>query len=98
MYKEAETRTASEGTTIGGIFVTFLGDWLESKGWRPEIKTEYIISDDPKPKARRRLSCFGIARPAPGLNLPHDMESIRTSIAKGLAKEYAELEKRRGFV
>ena len=43
LYREAKTRTASEGTTIDGIFVAFLGGWLESRGWHPEVKTEYVM-------------------------------------------------------
>ena len=98
LYKEAETRTASEGTTIDGIFVTFLGGWLESRGWRPEIKTEYVITDEPKPTTTRHLKCFGILKPKKHINGPHDMASIRESIAEGRKKEYAELLAHRGFV
>ena len=96
LYREAETRTASEGTTIDGVFVTLLGGWLESRGWRPEIKTEYVITDAPKPRPRRQLSFFGIARPGANLNVSHDWNDIKKSIEKGWAQEALEKEKRIG--
>lgn len=99
LYREAETRTASEGTTINGIFVTFLGGWLESRGWQPEIKAKYVVTaDEPKPKATRHLKCFGILKPQKHVNGPHDMATIRESVAEGRKKEYAELLAHRGFV
>ena len=94
LYREAETRTASEGTTIDGVFVTLLGGWLESRGWRPEIKTEYVLTDPPKPRSKRQLSFFGIARPEANLNVSHDWKDIKKSIAEGWAQDIAEKERR----
>lgn len=96
LYQEAKTRTASEGTTIDGIFVAFLGGWLESRGWHPEVKTEYVMTDEPKPRHRRSLSFFGIARPGANLNVSHDWNDIKKSIEEGWAKEAFEKEKRIG--
>ena len=64
LYREAETRTASEGTTIDGIFVTLLGGWLESRGWHPEFKTECVITDVPKRTSISLLVCPLMPLPA----------------------------------
>ena len=85
LYWEAKTRTAS-----------FLGGWLESRGWHPEVKTEYVMTDEPKPRHRRSLSFFGIARPGANLNVSHDWNDIKKSIEEGWSKEAFEKEKRIG--
>lgn len=101
LYKAVRSRTASEGTTLRYVMVALLGDWLSKPDWRPQEKTEYFIADD-EPKAeekpKTRLPFFGIVKPKKHINGPHDMESIRASIAEGRKKEYAELLARRGFI
>ena len=81
---------------LDGIFVAFLGGWLESRGWHPEVKTEYVMTDEPKPRHRRSLSFFGIARPGANLNVSHDWNDIKKSIEEGWSKEAFEKEKRIG--
>lgn len=96
LYKAVRTRTAAEGTTLRYVTVALLGDWLRQPDWRPLAKPEDLAPAEEKPKAKphRRLACFGIAKPRKNFNGPHDMESIRESIAKGWAKEFAEKEAR----
>ena len=103
LYKAVRSRTASEGTTLRYVMVALLGDWLSKPDWRPQAKTEYVIADvEPKEEEKPKplLKCLGIARPfiRKHMNGPHDMKSIRASIAEGRKKEYAELLARRGFV
>ena len=94
LYKAVRTRTAAEGTSLRYVTVALLGDWMQRPDWRPLARPEDIgvATERPKAKPRRRLACFGIAKPRKNIDGPHDMESIRESIAKGRAREYAEKE------
>ena len=101
LYRSMKARCASMGTTMRHVTIALYGSWMQDPDWIPRIKTECILTDSPNAAAaepRPTLSCFGIAKPRAHINGPHDMASIRRSIAKGLKKEYAELKKRRGFV
>ena len=103
LYRAVRSRTAAEGTTLRNITIALYGDWMQRADWHPQLRTEAVITDD-KPEAkpnvdtRPHLKCFGILKPKKHINGPHDMESIRASIAEGRKKEYAELLARRGFV
>lgn len=101
LYRSVRSRTANEGTTLRNITIALYGDWIRKKDWHPQLDAELLIVA-PKPseaqKPKRGLKCFGILKPKKHANGPHDMESIRKGIAKGLKKEYKALEKRRGFV
>jgi hypothetical protein len=94
LYKAVRTRTASEGTTLRYVTVALLGDWMRRPDWRPLAQPEDLAPTDAKPKAKpkRRLACFGILRPRKHIDGPHDMESIRESIAKGFDEERLEAE------
>lgn len=96
LYKAVRTRTASEGTTLRYVTVALLGDWMRQPDWRPVAHPEDIAASAGKSdaKPRRRLACFGVLKPRKNVGGPHDMESIRASIARGRAKEYAEKEAR----
>lgn len=102
LYRAVKSRAAEEGTTIRHITVALYGDWMQHPDWRPRIKTEYVLTGTAPaartPKPKRKISCFGIVKPTKNIDGPHDMESIRKSIAEGRKREYAELMKRRGFV
>ena len=84
LYKAVRTRTAAEGTSLRYVTVALLGDWMQRPDWRPLARPEDIgvATERPKAKPRRRLACFGIAKPRKNIDGPHDMESIRESIAK----------------
>lgn len=96
LYKAVRTRTAAEGTTLRYVTVALLGDWLRKPDWRPLAQPEDLARSTKPQKAKphRRLACFGIARPRKNFYGPHDMESIRESIAEGWAQEVAEKEAR----
>ena len=101
LYKSVKSRCATMGTTMRHVTIALYGNWMQQPAAIPHVKTEYVLTDAPMentPKPSPTLSCFGIVKPRAHINGPHDMASIRKSIAKGLKKEYAELKKRRGFV
>ena len=89
LYKEVRARTASEGTTLRYITIALLGDWMRRPDWRPLAQLADLApaKDEPKAKPHRRLACFGILRPRKNIDGPHDMESIRDSIAKVFGEE-----------
>ena len=95
LYKAVRTRTVSEGTTLRHVTIALLGDWMGRPDWHPRMLPEYLVEEKavpPKKKPRRRLACFGIARPSKHTDGPHDMESIRASIVKGFDEERASAE------
>ena len=99
LYKAVRSRTAAEGTTLRYITISLLGDWMQRPDWHPQMKVEYTDTErEVMAKPKPRLKCFGILKPKKHINGPHDMASIRKSIAEGRKKEYAELMARRGFV
>lgn len=96
LYKAVRSRTAAEGTTLRYVTVALLGDWMRQPDWRPLAQPEDFVRSvkTPTAKPHRRLAFFGMLKPRKNIDGPHDMKSIRESIAKGLAKEYAENEAR----
>ena len=97
LYKSVRSRCALEGTTLRHVTIALYGDWMQRPDWRPRVRTEYIATGE-QPQPEPRLPFFGIVKPRKNANGPHDMESIRKSIAEGRARDYAALKKRRGFV
>lgn len=90
LYKAVRMRTISEGTTLRHVTIALLGDWMDRPDWHPRIMPEYLVEAPTAMagrKPRRRLACFGIARPRKNVDGPHDMESIRASIAKSFDEE-----------
>ena len=97
MYKSMKSRCAAMGTTMRYVTISLYGDWLQNQDWRPHIKTEYVLTDEPKPQktdAKSRIPFLGIARKGANLNVSHDWKDIKKSIVKGWAEEYAETERR----
>lgn len=92
LYKAVRTRTITEGTTLRHVTIALLGEWMGRPDWHPLIRTESLAEERPERKPRRRLACFGIARPSKHIDGPHDMESIRSSIVKGFDEERASAE------
>ena len=104
LYRSMKARCATMGTTMRHVTIALYGNWMQNPDWLPCIKTEYVLTDAPKADSSKKTDAkslipfLGIVKPRAHVNGPHDMVSIRKSIAKGLKKEYAELKKRRGFV
>ena len=102
LYKAVRSRTAAEGTTLRYITISLLGDWMQRPDWHPQARVEYTDAEKKQPveqaKPKNRIPFFGMLKPKKHINGPHDMASIRESIAEGRKKEYAELMARRGFV
>ena len=72
MYRRIKMRTAQEGSTVRAITLVLYSQWL---GDEPKIQT----SRRGATRKRKAPSWFGSVKVEEGL--PHDMESIRESIA-----------------
>ena len=70
MYRRIKTRTAQEGSTVRGITLVLYSQWLDG-------------DSSPKPPVakhvRKRPAWFGSVKV--NADLPHDMASVRKSIA-----------------
>jgi len=90
LYRAVKSRSAADGLSVRGITILLYGDWLSRPGWVPSPSVE---STTETKKATGSLpSWFGIGRGNVRRNAdgPHDMESMRKSIAKGIAAEFAK--------
>ena len=72
MYRRIKTRTAQEGSTVRAITLVLYSQWL---GDEPKVQTLRRSAA----RKRRAPSWFGSVKVDE--SLPHDMESIRKSIA-----------------
>ena len=72
MYRRIKTRTAQEGSTVRAITLMLYSQWL---GDEPKAQT----SRRSAARKRKAPSWFGSVKVDE--SLPHDMESIRESIA-----------------
>lgn len=96
MYRAIKSRSAGEGLSVRYVTMMLYGDWLATPNWKPQAESVAFTSiADTPPK---RLKCFGIAGKYAHRGVPHDMESIRRSIAAERKREYAVMEHKRGFV
>ena len=70
MYRRIKTRTAQEGSTVRGITLVLYSQWLDGSSTpvRPVAKP-----------VRKRPAWFGSVKV--DADLPHDMASVRKSIA-----------------
>lgn len=73
MYRRIKTRTAQEGSTVRAITLLLYSQWLGD-----EPRTE--ATRQRKGRRPKTPSWFGSVKVDP--NLPHDMASIRESIAR----------------
>jgi len=72
MYRRIKTRTAQEGSTVRAITLVLYSQWL---GDEPKVQTLRRRAA----RKRRAPAWFGSVKVDE--SLPHDMESIRKSIA-----------------
>ena len=73
MYRRIKARTAQEGSTVRAITLVLYSQWL---GDEPKVET----SRRSAARKRRVPSWFGSVKVDE--DLPHDMESVRESIAR----------------
>ena len=90
LYRAVKSRSAADGLSVRGVTILLYGDWLSRPGWIPSAR------DDATPvrrEPRRALpSWFAMGRSHVRKNAdgPHDLESMRKSIAEGIAEEFAK--------
>ena len=94
LYRAVRTRTAAEGTTLRYITVALYGDWIRRPDWHPRMNAEHLAADKADTAVKPNLPFFGMLKPRMPADGPHDMESIRASIANGRASEHAGKRKR----
>ena len=97
MLRRVKSKCALEGRTMRGVTMMFFQNWID--GAARQIVEDEPVQDEPKPersvapqKGKKFPPWFGIVKVDP--SLPHDMESIRKSIAEGRKAEWAERERR----
>ena len=84
MYREVKAKSALEGRSVRSVTVMLYASWLRGLVPEPDSAPSFTASkpcDGKKPN----LSCFGVGRRFVRKNAdgPHDMASIRESIAAG---------------
>ena len=86
MYREVKAKSALQGRSVRSVTVMLYASWLRGLVDDTGMKDSDVETHtaDTKPI----LSCFGIGRRFVRRNAdgPHDMASIRESIAKGRRK------------
>ena len=84
MYREVKAKSALEGRSVRSVTVMLYSSWLRGLVSDPEMVPE-ISAAKPRGGKRPNLACFGVGRRfvRKNANGPHDMASIRESIAAG---------------
>ena len=70
MYRRIKTRTAQEGSTVRGITLVLYSQWLDDGSTPVQPVVKHV---------RKRPAWFGSVKVDE--DLPHDMASVRKSIA-----------------
>lgn len=90
LYRAVKSRSAADGLSVRGVTILLYGDWLSRPGWIPSARDE---ATPVRREPRRALpSWFAMGRSHVRKNAdgPHDLESMRKSIAEGIAEEFAK--------
>ena len=84
MYREVKAKSALEGRSVRSVTVMLYSSWLRGLVPEPDSATRFAAAK-PVGGKRPNLSCFGVGRRFVRKNAdgPHDMASIRESIASG---------------
>ena len=84
MYREVKAKSALEGRSVRSVTVMLYASWLHGLVPDPGMASE-ISTAKPRGGKRPNLACFGVGRRfvRKNANGPHDMASIRESIAAG---------------
>ena len=90
LYRAVKSRSAADGLSVRGVTILLYGDWLSRPGWIPSARDK--VSPIFKEPQRNLPSWFAMGRKHVRKNAdgPHDLESIRESIANGIADEFAK--------
>ena len=97
LYRSMKARCASMGTTMRHVTITLYGNWMQGPEQLPRIRTEYVLTNPPKPPktdAKSLIPFLGIARKGANLNVSHDWKDIKKSIESGWAEEAIAKERR----
>ena len=84
MYREVKAKSALEGRSVRSVTIMLYASWL--RGLVPVPETTPASSREKTRGGKRpNLACFGVGRRfvRKNANGPHDMASIRKSIADG---------------
>ena len=84
MYREVKAKSALEGRSVRSITVMLYTSWLRGLVPEPDSSTRFAVAN-PVSGKKPNLSCFGVGRRFVRKNAegPHDMASMRESIAAG---------------
>lgn len=84
MYREVKAKSALEGRSVRSVTVMLYTSWLRGLVPEPDSATRCVVAK-PVDGKKPNLSCFGVGRRFVRKNAdgPHDMASIRESIAAG---------------
>ena len=84
MYREVKAKSALEGRSVRSVTVMLYASWLRGLVPNPENAPE-APTKKPRGGKKPNLPCFGVGRRfvRKNSNGPHDMTSIRESIAAG---------------
>ena len=87
MYREVKAKSALQGRSVRSVTIMLYANWL--RGLVDESGLESpIVEPRPVTGSMPNLACFGIGRRFVRKNAdgPHDMASIRKSVAEGRRK------------
>ena len=84
MYREVKAKSALEGRSVRSVTMMLYASWLRGLVPVPETTPE-LSRKKTRGGKRPNLACFGVGRRfvRKNANGPHDMASIRKSIADG---------------
>lgn len=102
MLRRVKSKCALEGRTMRGVTLSFFQNWLDGGSAAaqivtaepPRVSTPPSAVSLPETPKTSLPAWFGIAASHIRHDVPHDMESIRASIAKGRKAEWEERERR----
>ena len=84
MYREVKAKSALEGRSVRSVTVMLYASWLRGLVPEPDSATRFAAAK-PVDGKKPNLPCFGVGRHfvRKNANGPHDMASMRESIAAG---------------